>query len=79
MAIARLHFEKINHETGTMIYYREVPEVGLVELLYVVAEEDLEGRIELAVGRRRYPLRHGTLKRSISAHFKLSPNILNAQ
>ena len=50
--------------------YREVPEVCLVELLYVVAEEDLEGRVELAVGRRRYPLRHGTLKWSISAHNK---------
>ena len=36
--------------------YREVPEVGLVELLYVVAKEDLEGRVELAVGRRHYPL-----------------------
>ena len=61
MAIARLHFVKINHDTGAMIY-REVPEVCLVELLDIVAEEDLEGRVELAVGRRRYPLRHGTLR-----------------
>ena len=61
MANVRLNFVKINHDTGAMIY-REVPEVCLVELLYVVAEEDLEGGVELAVGRRRYPLRHGTLK-----------------
>ena len=45
-----------------IVIYREVPEVGLVELFYVVAEEDLEGGVELAVGRRRYPLGHGTLQ-----------------
>ena len=80
MAIARLNLVKINHDTETMIY-REVPEVCLVELLNVVAEEDLEGRVELAVGRRRYPLRHGTLKwyylGSLQLHDKLCRPKLN--
>ena len=52
--------------------YREVPEVSLVELFYVVAEEDLEGGVELAVGRRRYPLRHGTLEHCSSIETLLS-------